>query len=271
MTDAPSQREDDRHDHDARGPSGRADGAPGHEDRFLPLHGTLNTRDLGGLDLVGGGRTRLGVMLRSDVPMELTEADLRLLQGLPLTTVIDLRQAYELERDPSRLARLDHVAVHNVEIWGHIDGTGDEPADRFDITAFYVAALDHAGPGFARAVRILAEAEGAALFHCTAGKDRTGLLAALVLETVGVDRATVIADFALTHDRIGPLRERLLIDAEARGIPRTDFVRLLGATPDLIGPALRHLDARYGGAVAYLRRAGVDDVTLEKLRAKLTG
>ena len=270
MTDAPSQRDENHHDLDGHETRGPGNGAPDHANRFLPLHGTLNTRDLGGLDLVSGGRTRLGVMVRSDVPMELTEADLRLLQGLPLTTVIDLRQVYELERDPSRLARLDHVAVHNVEIWGHIDGSGDEPADRFDITAFYIAALDHAGPGFARAVRLLAAAEGAALFHCTAGKDRTGLLAALVLETVGVDRDTVIADFALTHDRIGPLRERLLIDAEARGIPRADFVRLLGATPDLIGPALRHLDERYGGAVAYLQHVGVDDATLERLRAKLT-
>jgi len=242
-----------------------------HDERFLPLRGTLNTRDLGGLDVVGGGRTRFGVLLRSDVPMELTEDDLRLLHGLPLTTVIDLRQAYELERDPSRLSAIPRLHVHNVEVWGHIEGTGDEPADRFDITAFYIAALDHAGPGFARAVRILADAEGAALFHCTAGKDRTGLLAALVLESVGVARDTVIADFALTHDRIGPLRERLLLDAERRGIPRSDFVRLLGATPDLIGPALRHLDARYGGAEAYLRRAGVDDATLERLRAKLVG
>lgn len=237
--------------------------------RFLPLEGTLNTRDLGGLPLASGGRTRSGKLLRSDGPMGLTDADMELLLALPLTTVVDLRQDYELERDPSRLAGRNDLHVLNIEVWGHVDASDDRPADRYDITAFYLAALDHAGPAFARAVTVLAEAEGAALFHCTAGKDRTGLLAALVLETVGVDRDTVIADFALTHDRIGPLRERLLAQAERNGVARSDFQRLLGATPDLIIPALDHLDARHGGAVAYLRRAGIGDGTFAALRAKL--
>jgi hypothetical protein len=79
-----------------------------------------------------------------------------------------------------------------------------------------------------------------------------------------------VADFALTDARIDPIRARLLEDAERRGIARSDFSRLLGATPDLIMPALAHLDRRYGGAGAYLRRHGASDATLARLRAKLT-
>lgn len=242
-----------------------------HSHRFLPLAGTLNTRDLGGLPVSGGGYTLSGRLLRSDAPFELTDADLDLLASLPLTTVVDLRQEMEIARDVSRLTRLPGVAVHNVEVWGYIDEAGDQPADRFDITAFYIAALNHAPKAFAETTRLLAEAEGVALFHCTAGKDRTGLVAALLLEAVGVDRQTIIDDFALTHDRIGPLRIRLLADAEQRGIPRTDFERLLGATPDLLEPALAHLDARFGGAVDYLAAAGVSDETFAALSRKLVG
>jgi protein-tyrosine phosphatase len=241
-----------------------------HEARFLPLGGTLNLRDLGGLPLAGGGVTRSGRLLRSDAPRTLGPADPELLERLGLRTVVDLRQGHELADAPSALVGRDGVDVHHVEVWTHVNAGGGPPVDPWSITGFYLGALDHAGPAFARAVGILADAEGAALFHCTAGKDRTGLLALLVLETVGVTRAAVVEDFALTESRIGPIRERLLADAERRGIARADFARLLGATPDLIEPALAHLDRRYGGAAAYLRRFGASDATLERLRTKLT-
>lgn len=242
-----------------------------HDARFLTLEGTLNTRDLGGLPVKGGRLTLPGMVLRSDGPASLTDSDLDLLSRLPLTTVVDLRGVRECEREPSRFLQRPDVSVHNVEVWSHIEAAGQPPADRFDITAFYLAALDHAGPAFSEATRLIAESPGTALFHCSAGKDRTGLLAALLLEAVGVDRATVLEDFALTEDRIGPLRLRLLDQAEEDGVPRSEFERLLGATPELMEPALDHLDARYGGAVPYLQRAGVSDATFTALEAKLVG
>lgn len=239
-----------------------------HETRFVPLNGTMNTRDLGGLPLAGGGFTRAGVFYRSDVPMDLDDADLAELERRGLSTVIDLRQPNELERDPSALHDRPGLDWHNVEVWGHIS-RDEGPADEYDIVAFYRAALDHAGPGFANAVELLAHSAGAALFHCTAGKDRTGLLALLVLELAGVDTETIVADFALTHDRIGPLRERLLADAEKNGVSREQFSRLLGATPEMIEPAIEYLHGQHGGAEAYLKRHGVTQETLDKIRTKL--
>ncbi len=239
------------------------------EDRVLALAGSLNTRDLGGLPLARGGRTRFGVMLRSDALLTLGQADADCLAELPLTTVIDLRQPYERERDRSALVEWGGVEIHQIEIWQAIFEAGRVPDDPWDLSALYVAALDHCGDAFAEATRVLCEAPGAALFHCTAGKDRTGILAALLLEAVGVPRAAVIADYALTHDRIDPLRERLLVDAEARGIAREDFARLLGATPEMLLPALDHLDERYRGARGYLLSTGVDVVTLDRLQTRL--
>ena len=243
--------------------------SPSHAERFLSLRGTTNTRDLGGLPLDVGGTTATGRVWRSDAPLELAREDLDALARLGLTTVVDLREAGELAHEPNALLGHPSVVVHHVEVWRHVNERGGRPADPYDITAFYVAALDHACDAFAEAVRRIADAPGAALFHCTAGKDRTGMLAALVLEAVGVPRAAVIEDFALTHDRIATVRERLLADAVRRGVDPNAFGRLLGATADLIVPALEHLDRRHGGAVAYLTAAGVDAATLARLRAKL--
>lgn len=241
-----------------------------HGGRFLPLNGTMNTRDLGGLPLAGGGRTLTGAFFRSDVPMGLSDADFTELERRGLTTVVDLRQPHELKRDRSGLHGRDGLEWHNVEVWGHID-QDERPADEYDIVGFYRAALDNAGAGFAEAVTILADSQGAALFHCTAGKDRTGLLALLLLEVAGVPTESIVADFALTHDRIGPLRERLLADAEKNGVSREQFSRLLGATPEMLEPAIEHLHARHGGARAYLTSNGVTDEVLEKVRRKLVG
>ena len=241
------------------------------DERVVTLDGSLNTRDLGGLPLAHGGRTRFGVMLRSDAVLGLGLLDAERLEKVGLTTVIDLRGVGERERAVSAFVGRDGVEVHHVEIWQAIHDAGATPSDPWDLIAHYLAALDHAAGAFAQATRVLVAAPGAALFHCTAGKDRTGLLAALVLEAVGVPRSVVIDDYVLTHDRIDPLRERLLVDAESRGIAREDFARLLGATPELLQPALEHLDARYGGARAYLRSAGVEAGTLQRLEERLTG
>ncbi|MFN2321711.1 MAG: tyrosine-protein phosphatase [Trueperaceae bacterium] len=243
--------------------------APSHADRFLALRGTTNTRDLGGLPLIGGGSTVLGRVWRSDAPLVLAPEDLGALARLGLTTVVDLREAGELALEPNALLGHPTVVVHHVEVWRLVNDRGGRPVDPYDITAFYVAALDHAGDAFAEGARLIADAPGAAVFHCTAGKDRTGVLAALLLEAVGVPRAAVIEDFALTHDRIETVRERLLAEAVRQGVDPLQFGRLLGATTDLIEPALAHLDRRHGGAVAYLQNAGVDDGTLARLRAKL--
>lgn len=240
-----------------------------HAERFLPLRGTTNTRDLGGLPLAGGGTTVTGRVWRSDAPLVLAHEDLDALARIGLTTVVDLREAHEVAFEPSAFLGHPLVVVHHVEVWRLVNERAGRPADPFDITAFYLAALDHAGDAFAEAARLIADAAGAAVFHCTAGKDRTGVLAALLLEAVGVPRAAVIEDFALTHDRIGAVRKRLLAEAVRRGVDPHQFGQLLGATADLIEPALEHLDRRHGGAVAYLKAAGVDDATLVRLRAKL--
>lgn len=242
-----------------------------HAERFVSFSASLNSRDLGGLPIEGGGVTRYGVAIRSDALLHATPEDAAQLAAIPVSTVIDLRQAFERERDRSALVSDGVYAVHRIELFQTLYDTGWTPLDEWDLLEIYLASLDHAGSAYAAAVRALSAASGATLFHCTAGKDRTGLVAALVLESVGVPRAAVLEDYALTHERIGPLRERLLIDAGQRGIDPADFARLLGADADVLAAALEHIDRRHGGAAAYLLAHGLEASALDRLRQRLAG
>ena len=244
-----------------------------HRQRFVELCGTCNARDLGGLPLVRGGTTRGGRYFRADAPLRLGDGDAEALLALGVTTVLDLREPGEVGREPSALADHPGLTIEYVDIWSGLraaHAAHGRPKDPWDLATLYVTALDHAGPEFARALDHLARAEGAALFHCTVGKDRTGLLAALLLESVGVARETILEDYALTHDRIDAVRSRLLAQSAERGIQPEDYARLLGATPDVLARALSHLDREYGGARTYLLRAGAEAGSLARIEERLT-
>ncbi len=244
-----------------------------HDTRFVELCGTCNARDLGGLPLVRGGVTRGGRYFRADAPLRVDDGDADALLALGVTTVLDLREPGEVGREPSALADHPGLTVVYVDIWSGLraaHAARGRPRDPWDLAVLYTTALDHAGPEFASALEHLAAAEGAALFHCTVGKDRTGLLAALLLESVGVARETILEDYALTHDRIDAVRVRLLAQSAERGVRREDHARLLGATPDVLAHALSHLDREHGGVRAYLLRAGAEAATLARIEERLT-
>jgi protein-tyrosine phosphatase len=240
-----------------------------HTARAVTFSASLNARDLGGLPVEGGGITRRGVAIRTDALLHYSREDEAYLAAIPVTTVIDLRQPFERERDRSALVSNGVYTVHQIELFQTLYDTGWAPVDEWDLREIYLASLDYAGSAFVRAVRALSDSRGATLFHCTAGKDRTGLLAALVLESVGVPRTVVLEDYVLTHERIGPVRERLLDDARARGIDPHEFARLLGADAEVLEDALEHVDRRFGGAATFLLTNGLTETTLAQLRARL--
>jgi protein-tyrosine phosphatase len=244
-----------------------------HPSRFVAFCGTCNARDLGGLPLTRGGATRRGRYYRSDAPLRADETDTATFERLGITTIIDLREPHEIVREPSSLAGERGIAVHQVDIWSGVRNArraSGAPSDPWDLGALYAAAIDHSGPDFVRALAILADADGAALFHCTVGKDRTGLLAALLLESVGVPRAAIVDDYVLTHDRIDGVRARLLAQGQERGVRPEDYARLLGATPDLIERFLSRVDDAHGGVRTYLERSGAPSTLVARLAQRLT-
>jgi protein-tyrosine phosphatase len=245
-------------------------------DRWLTLEGLENVRDVGGLPLRDGGRTRPGVLLRSASLENLTPADVEhLVDVFGLTLVLDLRTRREIERDgPTAVAAAGVRTVWLTLIPEEGRALPETGEDTDPLLQAYLGYLDDGGGNLVEATRLLATADaGPALVHCAAGKDRTGVLVALVLDAVGVQRTAVLADYALSAERVEALFRRW---TAASGAPMpTDLTPHLPRA-EVMGAVLARLDEEFGtgdsdGAVGWLRANGLDEASLQRLRARLTG
>ena len=188
-------------------------------DRWIELDGAVNVRDLGGLPTDDGGTTKSGVLLRSDNLQGLSDKDVRrLLDDYGLGTVLDLRTPAEVEMEgPGPLVgeQVRHVNLDLIPTWVPQGDNRDrivphEQREENDLSHFYLTYLDHATASVLRAMRLIANPDsGPVVVHCAAGKDRTGVIVALALTVAGVTRDEVVADYALTGERIEAIRDRL--------------------------------------------------------------
>jgi protein-tyrosine phosphatase len=255
---------------------------PARDIRLVGLH---NLRDLGGYETRSGQVTRWRRVLRADSLHKLTPEARDELIALGVKTVIDLRHADELEGGPNVLADHADVRYINVPLFAglsrsaadlaHSSGdtrndAGSSQAAPPDLEMLYKGALERCRDAFREVITALSEpGDGVVLFHCTAGKDRTGLIAALVLGVLGVPDETIIADYALTAERIEPLLIELRADALAKGHDLGWYNRLLSAEPATMQATLEYLRAQYGGIGGYLETLGLDPSWREGLRARL--
>ena len=188
-----------------------------HEHRFVPLDGAFNFRDLGGLPTRDGATTRAGVMFRSDALHHLVPSDVDQLTELGMRTVIDLRSVGRARSHRARPARGHRHAVvpRTAEPRGRGPGNVLPPAlAEGDLGRHYVNSLVERTETLAEVIEHLATRDNLpAVFHCTAGKDRTGMVAALVLSLVGVADDVIVHDYTLTDDRMGLVMERIRASA----------------------------------------------------------
>jgi protein-tyrosine phosphatase len=235
-------------------------------DRWVRLEGVANVRDLGGLPLRNGGRTRFGQVLRSARLREMTESDLELLtEKYGVRTVIDLRSPKEVERDgPTPLER---AGVRTEHLTVLPSGQRPIPRNDEDQKLFnYRGYLNHRPENMLAAVRLLTEPDaGPALVHCAAGKDRTGVFCALVSDAVGVRRDAVVEDYTLSNDRLLAML-RLGVGRDYDIDPAD--VEAYRCRPEVMTALLAELDAA-GSAVGWLRRHGMPDAELARLRDRL--
>lgn len=249
-------------------------------DRWVQLDGLDNVRDAGGLPLRDGGRTRFGELLRSASLRYLTDDDVaHLVDVVGLRLVIDLRTAREIDRDgPTAVAArgVETVPLSFLPEDGTAlpeTGSGDR-VDTDPLLRAYLGYLVDRTENVVQAVRLLGRPDaGPTLVHCAAGKDRTGVLLALVLDAVGVEREAVIADYALSAQHVEAMFRRWT-SALGREMPADLTPHLPRA--EVIATVLSRLDDAHGrdgseGAVGWLRANGLDDASLERLRARLTG
>jgi protein-tyrosine phosphatase len=238
-------------------------------ERLIPLEGAVNFRDLGGYPVAGGWRTRWRVLFRADGLGDLTPADFDIMRALDIRTVIDLRSGDELER-----GRFD-VDSHPVTFY-HFPIIEQLPdPDEFDrrpglLGSQYQEMLRDAGVPIRSVLEILASPEALpAVFHCTAGKDRTGVLSALVLSLLGVDEETVVADYALSGEAMIRLRAKLLVKYPAGREAIEGISEVFSARPEQMEQLLDHMRAQYGSVAAYVDGLGTAQAVVDSLRTAL--
>ncbi|MFF1573792.1 tyrosine-protein phosphatase [Leifsonia sp. NPDC058292] len=235
----------------------------------IAVNGTYNFRDVGGYP-VDGGVTRSGKLFRSDGLHSLGDAGKQQVRDLGVKVVIDLRDDFEVEALPDDLDGLD-VQVLRLPVF---EGSGASQATIGATLADLYAkiVLQHTDVVVTALREIADTGDDGVLVHCTAGKDRTGIVIALALLAVGVDRATVVADYAATQGNLeGPWLEKMLELVGSHGVEITPDLRVImgGSPPEALESVLDLIDRERGGVRQYLLGAGLDEIELAKLRSVL--
>lgn len=238
--------------------------------RRLKWDACYNTRDLGGFRTVDGRSIRRQALVRSDNLSRLTAAGWQTLMAYGIRTVLDLRTTWERTFELSPFLHHKDSPVQYL----HVPFLTDEHAlgwpDTSSIEEDYILMLQEAQDGVRSIVQALGQAEdGGVLFYCHSGKDRTGLIAALVLAVLGVPPDEVADDYAQSLDCLRPLQDEWLKNGPGERAEREEADLKFTSRPETMKIVLQHLEAEYGGVQGYMEKAGVSNADVERLRHRL--
>ena len=246
-------------------------------ERGLAWDGCLNVRDLGGHPTEDGDETRWGRVIRADSVHSLSDSGWKSLASHGVATVVDLRTHGERADDPPR--ELDLAVVHvslmaeeGDSVYRKIDALASSAVDGSDATRlFYLEVLRRWDGRFAAAVAAVADARpGAVVVHCAVGKDRTGLVTALLLRLAGVPIRDIADDYALSSPNLES-RWRPWVDEAADEPERAHRLRMVASPAAAMLGVLAALEDEHGSVADYLRSAGLDEAGVASARARLRG
>ncbi|WP_194421154.1 tyrosine-protein phosphatase [Microbacterium abyssi] len=244
----------------------------------ITLSAPVNLRDLGGIPIAGGVlRDRFAI--RTDDIAYVTEEVADELVTAGLTAIIDLRSPLEVATTGRGPFADRPVSYHHLPLIADVGDSMKEGAqNRLGHEAMgemYVAMVERAAPQLVTALNIIAYAPGATAFHCAAGRDRTGVLAAMLLLALGADDDDIVADYARTGENMAAIMERnrpvmgAMWKALGFDIDAFDGRTLLEGSMEVsMRMLLTTLRERHGDALAPLRAAGLGDDTIARLRAR---
>ncbi len=251
--------------------------------RRLMTKALYNARDLGGFPTKDGKTTRFGVFIRSEAPVELPEEDIAYLRDYGVTASMDFRGTGEAEARPSDLST--RMPYYHRPLFNEaaMAGSHPHPPKQIGWGEQYISMAEESRQWAIDVLTIAAENPGALLYHCTTGKDRTGLMTCYLLSIAGVDRADIAADYCVSQVFLEPVYEKMRSGKMRLGPPpRQEGAEGPGGpggpsmdsgffeTPaSAMLTLLDYLTKTYGGVVEYLKSIGVPNEVLEKLRAKL--
>lgn len=244
-----------------------------HPDRHLAFEGAFNFRDLGGYPTSEGRTVRWNRLYRADAVHRLPDAELDVLAGRGVRTIVDLRTASELEHghlhDDGR--GLQHVHLDVLGATWKPDELPDDADAAQVLGDLYIAMLTVGSGALRDALVLLADPDRLpAVFHCAAGKDRTGVLAAMILSLLGVDDEVIVADYAISGANMDRLVERLRRDRpEALTTMNEQPSAYLAAPPAAMERFLAHVRSEFGSLPDWVRANGVTQSSIDALRAGL--
>jgi protein-tyrosine phosphatase len=230
----------------------------------LHIEGLVNLRDLGGLPIETGGTTRFGRLLRSDSPHHLDEAGARALAEAGVSTVVDLRTESERAERPNLLVSVGKMRSISAPIFNDDD---EFPSHLVTATDVYSWWLTDLGVGIRAAMTAIADARSARiLVHCHAGKDRTGVVVALVLLLAGVGLDAIADDYARSGVQLADMLARDRVSAMERGMDDVRADRLFTVRREAMVETVERIGSVHGGAAQYLAGLGLGDERIDRLR-----
>jgi protein-tyrosine phosphatase len=233
--------------------------------RLIPLQGALNARDLAGLK-GSHGDIPAGAFIRTADLGHLTAADRDTLAQHGLALDVDLRTTDEATKSPDALAKDQRFKYVRISL------LGDKPIDMAHLPPslgpLYVKALASNQEQFRQVFDTIADQKtGTVLYHCTAGKDRTGMITAMLLDLAGVPREDIVHNYAISAYYLKPMMSSAAMQAMAQKSP--NMKAMMGTPADAMEAFLDALDHQYGGTRAYLHKIGVSDANVLALQARL--
>jgi protein-tyrosine phosphatase len=236
-----------------------------HPERILSFPSLLNARDLGGYPTTDGSETRWRSLLRADDLVQLTPAGVQAMAAFGIETVIDLRWPEEVVASPSPIAaNLSDVRYHQISLLARTAGEWNSLREDCTKETWKCTVLDLARSELRAVLQVVADSSpGPLLFHCVAGKDRTGIIAALLLAMADVTPEAIARDYALSTVR---LRDAYLQRYSHQGAERV--LEEVRCPEEGVYNMLEYL-SQAGGVRAYLERIGLGSGEIDRLRAKL--
>ncbi len=263
------------------------------DSRWIELSGAANVRDLGGLPTSGGREVQPNRLIRSDNLQGLSPEDVRtLIDERQVRAVADLRTQVEVDAEgPGPLTREPLVTVAHFSLFPESGRTTDVAAqtpagappvlpwrerdrdgqERRGVAAIYLGYLHDRADSVISALRLVAHTDGATVVHCAAGKDRTGVVTALTLAEVGVEPEAIVADYALSAERIEAIFARLLSSPTYADDLSGQSIDKHRPQPETMMRLLEALGSDFGGAGGWLRQHGWTERDAGALRDHLLG
>lgn len=236
--------------------------------RHILLENSPNARDLGGFTC-NGGTTAWGKFVRTASLSSLTGPESEILKNYGVTDIIDLRSTAEQDAQPYPAVLNSSFSCHKVPMLDQMNSSGFQGNMPTSMGDLYCTLLGENGKEFATIFSIFANATGAVVFHCTAGKDRTGVTAMLLLSLLGVADADIIADYSVTEIYMQTIFANQLAEIRKqyhRDIPEYFFQ----SKPDSMHTALNYIQTNFGTTEKYLLQAGVSQADLNTIKTRFT-